>query len=194
MMTQFSAKQYTKFLSLLTRSFYRLPTEAEWEYACRAGTTTAYSYGEAAESLVDYGWFLENSDEHRHAVGQKKPNAWGVFDMHGNVAEWTLDQYSQIGYADRIKQTDNPSLNVNEAFHQPTKRSPLCLRGGGFLMEAAECRSASRFASERGKTIQPRATPATPWVWFHKMTKALKGRNKREASVMLFLLCPFRAG
>jgi len=112
---------------------YRLPTEAEWEYACRAGGVTAYSFGESSESLGDYAWFDENSNGQTHPVGQKKPNAWGLYDMLGNVWEWCSDWYDEY-----------PKGAVSDPTG-PIKGSFRVLRGGGWDGGAALCRSAYRF-------------------------------------------------
>ncbi|HMO15433.1 MAG TPA: formylglycine-generating enzyme family protein [Pirellulaceae bacterium] len=160
-MSQFAAKQYTKWLSLTAGGFYRLPSEAEWEYACRAGSTTAYYFGDDPAELDDYAWFADNSDEERQEVGGKLPNAWGLYDMHGNVAEWVLDQYDESGYENLAKNLGEP-LVVN----WPTKANQRAARGGSFEMSAAECRSASRLGSEDDawQSEDPHI-PASPW-WF----------------------------
>ena len=111
---------------------YRLPTEAEWEYACRSGTTTAYGFGDDASRLGDYGWFDGNSDSSTHPVGEKKPNAWGLYDMHGGVYEWCQDWYG-----------DYPSGSATNPTGA-TSGSDRVLRGGGWFSGARDCRSAYR--------------------------------------------------
>ena len=111
---------------------YRLLTEAEWEYACRAETTTDYSFGDNESQLGEYAWFKENSGETTHPVGQKKPNAWGLYDMHGNVWEWCSDWYGN--YA---------SGNFTNPLG-PQEGSSRVNRGGGWRWEAAACKSGAR--------------------------------------------------
>jgi acetoin utilization deacetylase AcuC-like enzyme/formylglycine-generating enzyme required for sulfatase activity len=113
---------------------YRLPTEAEWEYACRAGTNTQYSFGNNAGKLETYAWYADNSIKKTHPVGQKKPNPWGLYDMHGNVSEWCNDWYS----ADYYKQS--PEKNPKGP---PTGKERV-LRGGAWNSSAQSCRSAYR--------------------------------------------------
>ena len=161
--TQFAAKQYTKFLSLLIDDFYRLPTEAEWEYACRAGTTTTYYFGDDVKLLKEHAWYYENADDYRQKVGTKKPNPFGLYDMYGNVSEWVLDEYSEDGYA-RMK--DKEVSTTLEAFLKPTKLYPRVCRGGSFELEAEDCRSAARQKSDdEERKIEDPNIPQSPW-WY----------------------------
>lgn len=164
-MSQFAAKQYTKWLSLLTGEFYRLPTEAEWEYACRAGTTTAFSFGESPELLTEHAWFFENAgDDYATAkVGQLRPNPWGLHNMHGNVSEWVLDQYD----ADHYEKFSDETVNASDFINWPTRLYPRVLRGGSwYVEETGECRSATRVASDddEWRSSDPNV-PQSPW-WF----------------------------
>lgn len=137
-MTQYNAVQFCKWLYSRTGIFYRLPTEAEWEYACRAGSATAYSFGNDAAKLDAHAWFAANSKETTHPLATKKPNAWGLYDMHGNVAEWTIDQYIPDFYS---------RFNNTTAEHPvalPEKLYPHAVRGGSYKDMPADLRSASR--------------------------------------------------
>src|SRR5690606_4615411 len=93
-----AAQQFCKWLSAKTGHFYRLPTEAEWEYAARAGYRTAYFFGDDPKDLEQYAWYAGNSGDSYQKVGQKLPNPFGLYDILGNVAEWTMDQYDPEGY------------------------------------------------------------------------------------------------
>lgn len=160
-MSQYAAKQYTKWLSLTSGLFYRLPSEAEWEHACRAGTTTAYSFGDDPSQLDDYAWHAGNSGEQLNHVGLKKPNPWGLYDMHGNVAEWTLDELFEDGYA----RFPARRLKGDEGIGWPTRLFPRVVRGGHWASPPAECRSASRLGSHKlWRDIDPNL-PKSPW-WF----------------------------
>ena len=154
-MTQHAARTFCKWLTAKTGRYYRLPTEAEWEYACRAGTKSAYSFGDDAEQLDDYAWYWDNSEEAYHPVGQKKPNPWGLHDMHGNVSEWVLDQYMEYK---TIADRKNP-LAI------PTKLYPRVVRGGGWDDDPDRLRSAARIASEPEWKDQDPQEPRS--IWYH---------------------------
>lgn len=156
-MTQFAAKMYCKWLSAKTGRYYRLPTEAEWEYACRAGTTTAYSFGDDASALGEYGWYFDNSDDKYHKVGQKKPNPWGLYDMHGNVAEWVLDQHVPNFYAQLAgKPVENPLALATTIY-------PRVVRGGSWDSDAEQLRSAARIGSTPDWKMQDPQIPQSVW-------------------------------
>jgi formylglycine-generating enzyme required for sulfatase activity len=114
---------------------YRLPTEAEWEYACRAGTTTRYSFGDDARLLGDYGWYGANSESRPHEVAEKKPNPWGLFDMHGNVWEWCEDTHIN----GRLAGGNDPCCATDSPHH--------VIRGGSYMLDESLCSSASRDGS-----------------------------------------------
>lgn len=159
-MTHYNAIQFCRWLYTRTGVFYRLPTEAEWEYACRAGSETAYFFGDNMDDLGDYAWYAGNSEEKTHPIGTKKPNAWGVYDMLGNVCEWTFDQYASDTYKQWKKKEpiDNP-------INSPTELYPHAVRGGAFRDEAGNLRSAARGHSDPSwKELDPQ-TPKSNW-WF----------------------------
>ncbi|TCD08630.1 formylglycine-generating enzyme family protein [Pedobacter frigidisoli] len=156
-MTQYNAIQFCKWLYVRTGIFYRLPTEAEWEYACKAGTATNYSFGNDQSSLKDYAWYKENSGNKTHPVGQKKPNPWGLHDMHGNVSEWTYDQYVADFY-----QENKVSINPIAV---PDKLYPNAVRGGSYDETPNNLTSTVRLASDPSwKQLDPQI-PKSNW-WF----------------------------
>ncbi|MFN5320842.1 MAG: formylglycine-generating enzyme family protein [Planctomycetota bacterium] len=114
---------------------YRLPTEAEWEYACRAGSKTAYSFADERNSPENYLWLFDNSDAQTHPVAEKKPNAWGLYDMHGNLYEWCSDWFG-----------DYPKGAVSDPTG-PQEGKDRVFRGGSWINVAADCRSADRGGS-----------------------------------------------
>jgi formylglycine-generating enzyme required for sulfatase activity len=170
-MTPFAARQYTKWVSGLTGRFYRLPSESEWEYACRAGSQTPWSTGSDPAALDAAAWFADNADETTHPVGGKAANAWGLHDMHGNVAEWVVDELVAGGYA---RQAALPQpVAAADTIAWPEKLYPRVLRGGAYYDEASECRSAARRGSRDAggttadpdwKDIDPNL-PKSPW-WY----------------------------
>jgi formylglycine-generating enzyme required for sulfatase activity len=171
-MTQHAANKYAEWLSAKTGHFYRLPTEAEWEYACRAGATTAYSFGDDASKIGDYGWFADNSEGKYQKVGLKKPNPWGLHDMHGNVMEWTLDQYTPNGYAGLG--TDNP-------WSVSTQPYPHAVRGGAWTDAAERLRCAARVGSDPTWKQQDPQLPKS--IWYHTDAQGLGFRLVRPVKV-----------
>jgi formylglycine-generating enzyme required for sulfatase activity len=157
-MTQHACNIYCQWLSAKTGHFYRLPTEAEWEYAARAGTKTAYFWGDDPAQVGEYAWDADNSDMKYQKVGKKKPNPWGLYDMLGNVDQWTLDQYD----ANYYKQFT--SL-VTEPWNRPTKTYPLVVRGGSWQDDPDKLRCACRRASDPSWKMQDPQLPKSIWFF-----------------------------
>jgi formylglycine-generating enzyme required for sulfatase activity len=158
--TWHAAMEYCRWLSAKTGKTYRLPTEAEWEYACRAGSKTAYSLGDAS-GLKDYAWYSQNSDGKPQKVGTKKPNAWGLHDMHGNVAEWCVDHYDDAFYG-----TFKPGTPALFPVLLPTdKRYPHVARGGSWDDDTPLLRSAARRGSEEDWSMLDPQQPKS--IWWH---------------------------
>ena len=158
-MTIYAAQVYCKWLTSITGRYYRLPTEAEWEYACRAGTTTAFSFGDDDSSLDDYAWWHMNSGGSSQRVKTLKPNAWGLYDMHGNMSEWVLEQYARDTYTNRQPGTFAAPVRAprGEGFGQ-------IARGGNCENDASkDLRSARRLRSVEYWKAQDPQFPQSIW-------------------------------
>jgi formylglycine-generating enzyme required for sulfatase activity len=164
-MTQHAAKKFCEWLSAKTGHYYRLPTEAEWEYACRAGTTTAYSFGNDASKIDEYAWHYGNSHEKYAKVGKKKPNPWGLYDIHGNVSEWCLDKYEEDFYKKFA-----PGMTVENPLCIPSLEYPRVARGGSWDDDPPMLRSAARIQSSLDWKQQDPQIPQSVWY----MTDALQ--------------------
>ena len=156
-LSQHSALMYCRWLYKKTGIFYRLPTEAEWEYACRAGSKTAFYFGNDEQQLKNYAWYKNNSENKFQKVGLKLPNAWGLYDMLGNVCEWTLDHYEE-------NRMENLKDNSSDPFVAPGQGNyPKALRGGGFVNDGKELRCANRFKSDRLWNRRDPQIPKSKW-------------------------------
>ena len=164
-MSQIAARQYCAWLSKVTGRFYRLPTEAEWEYACRAGTTTRYSFGDDAAGLGDHAWYRGNAGNAYHPVGQKLPNPWGLHDMYGNVAEWVADRYVADAYAPAhgAAPRQDPYLEPGHDDRDRPLRFPHVLRGGSWQDAPERLRSAARRPSEPALNKDDPQIPRSWW-------------------------------
>jgi len=192
-MSRFNAQQFSKWLSRKTGRFYRLPTEAEWEYAARAGTRGAYSFDGGPDKLGEHGWFEANTklpageghpdfDRTYKKVGTLKPNAWGLHDMHGNVGEWVIDGYDAKHYEKLAGKT----VLWSDAIVWPSKMFPSMIRGGHWHADADACRSAAREISDKEFRIQDPNLPKSVWWYtesFHvgfRLVRPLKEPSEKE--------------
>lgn len=154
----YGALTFCKWLSILTGRFYRLPTEAEWEYICRAGSETTYGFGNDPAGLGEYAVYFGNSNGQYAKGASRKPNAWGVYDLHGNVAEWTLDEYDAGFYAQSKDTLQSP-------WKVPTSLYSRVYRGGSWDDHPAELRSAARKRSGPALQKDDPQIPKSFW-WY----------------------------
>lgn len=156
-LSQYAALMYCRWLYDKTGIFYRLPTEAEWEYACRAGSNSTYFFGNDSTGLDKYAWYGANSGGKYQKVGQKMPNAWGLYDMLGNLSEWTLDHYDENYLKNIADKTSDPMAPANKA------RYPKTLRGGSYSDGAKDLRVAARLPSDPMWNRRDPQIPRSKW-------------------------------
>jgi len=161
-MTWHNAMIFCRWLSKNTGKEYRLPTEAEWEYACRAGSTKAFGVESDPEKLKEIAWYEKTADSETSAVGKKKPNIWGLYDMLGNVREWVSDFYSPDAYKQAAAKT--PAVNPRG----PEKGEVHVARGGDYSCPAEELRCASRAFEEKWWRSGDPQIPKSRW-WLPEM-------------------------
>jgi formylglycine-generating enzyme required for sulfatase activity len=161
--TWHAAMEYTRWLSRVTGRSYRLATEAEWEFAARAGSDAVYSFGNAA-AIGEYAWYAANSKERPHPVGLKKPNKLGIHDMHGNAAEWCLDQYAPDFYKGLSNSKPDAPVVLPVSLPGET-RYPHIARGGSWADRPRELRSAARRASDPEWSRRDPQSPQS--IWWH---------------------------
>ncbi len=161
-MTWHNAMTFCRWLWRKTGRKYRLPTEAEWEYACRAGTTNVFGFGNDPNRLADFAWYEDNSDSETHEVARKKPNAWGLYDMSGNVCEWVHDFYSPEAY--RTAANKSPAVNPRG----PMAGEVHVARGGDHRSSVEELRCAARVFEEEWWRFGDPQIPKSKW-WLPEM-------------------------
>ena len=172
--TQYAARAYCQWLYQKTGHFYRLPTEAEWEYAAKAGENTAWDFGDSVDELKDHAWFYANSNGAYKKTGTKKPNKWGLYDMYGNVAEWTSDAYDE-----QLQKADNP-------YFTPKTLYPQVIKGGHWDSDAEDTRAAAREPSNEKLKKRDPQIPRSDW-WLtdapflgFRVVRPLKTPSKEE--------------